>query len=193
MEQSTKRIEEDASVHLPPPGIDCSHLRRQKKLIHHFSHCDPQEAIHDGNILFFSSASIAWSDTRSVTNESTPKTKEAKKFEFESWPQGSKFSSWNVPFRRKVTTGSTHPRLIHELSTEIHVTAAMEKLDQSGFIFDKHHIEFGILDATIAKGIMKIMPAKFKRGFISWRSLRADKLFFKYVCSSTSIRFRSTR
>ena len=48
----------------------------------------------------------ALSDTRSVTDESTPKRTEAKKFEIEPWPQGSKFSSWKVSFRTEVTTGS---------------------------------------------------------------------------------------
>ena len=88
---------------------------------------------------------------------------EAEKFEFEPWPQASKFVSWKVSFRREAISGSTHLRLISEWSPEIDLAIGIEDLDHSGFTSDKHQIEFETLDSKIAKGIMKTLPAEFKR------------------------------
>ena len=56
-----------------------------------------------------STTSTALSDTRSVADESSSKRKEAEKFQFEPWPQASRFGSRKVSFRREVMSGSTHP------------------------------------------------------------------------------------
>ena len=88
---------------------------------------------------------------------------EAERFEFELWPQSSKFVSWKVSFRREAISGSTHPRLISDWSAEIDLAIRIEVLDHLGFIFDKHQIEFETLDSQIARGIMKTLPAKFWR------------------------------
>ena len=94
----------------------------------------------------------ALSDTRSVDDERKYlKSKEAEKFEFEPWPQASKINSWTVSLRREVMSGSTHPRLTSEWSGEIDVAATMGELDHSGFMFDKHQMEFDTLDSKIAK------------------------------------------
>ena len=129
VEQSAKRTEEGASVHLPPSGLDCSQpFTPTEKVDSPFQPLRPAEG-NPWKHIHFSSTSTALSDTRSVTNKNTSKRKEAKKFEFEPWPQGSKFSSWNVPFRREVTTRSTHPRLINEFSTEVGLAAATQECD----------------------------------------------------------------
>ena len=39
----------------------------------------------------------------------------------------------------------------------------MGELDHSGFVLDKHQIESETLYSKIAKAIMKIIPAEFKR------------------------------
>ena len=52
-------------------------------------------------------------------------------------------------------SGSTHPRLISEWSAEMDLATGVEDLDHSGFIFDKHQIEFATLESIIATGIMK--------------------------------------
>ena len=67
------------------------------------------------------------------------KRKDAEKFELGPWPQASKFNSWKVLFRKEVTAGSTHRRLIREWLKEIrYLASTMDDLDDSGFIFDKH-------------------------------------------------------
>ena len=76
------------------------------------------------------------------------KRNEAETFEFEPWPQASKFNSWKVSFRR----GSTHPRWF-----------SIGELDHSGLVFDKNQMELETLDSKIAKGIMKMKPANSKR------------------------------
>ena len=68
---------------------------------------------------------------RSVTDESISNRNVAVKFEFEPWPQASKFNSWKVSFRREEISGSTHPRLISEWLAEIDVAASMGDLDHS--------------------------------------------------------------
>ena len=66
------------------------------------------------------STSTAQWDTRSVADESSSERKEAEKFDFELWPQASKFGSWKVTLRREVIiSGSTHPRWIREWSAKI--------------------------------------------------------------------------
>ena len=44
--------------------------------------------------------------------------------------------------------------MISEWLAEIELAAGMEEWNCSGFIVDKHQIEFETLDAKIAKGIM---------------------------------------
>ena len=56
------------------------------------------------------SAATSLLDTRSVTDERFSDFSEAETFEFEPWRQVSKISSRKVSFRRKVMSGSTHPR-----------------------------------------------------------------------------------
>ena len=107
--------------------------------------------------------STAVSDTRSDSDESTSKSKEAEYSEFEPWPEASKFSSWKVSFCREVISGSPHLRLISEWLAEIELASGMGELDHTEFIFDKHHLEFETLDSKIANGITKIVPTELKR------------------------------
>ena len=46
----------------------------------------------------------------------------------------------------------------------------MDDLDHSGFVVNKHHMESEILDSKIAKRIMKIILADFKKRSISWKN-----------------------
>ena len=124
-------------------------LRQQKEVIHHYMHLDPQTAGDPWRRN--ASTCTALSDTRSVTDESTPKRREAEKFECEPRPQASKFKSWNLFFRREVIPGSNHPRIVSDWLAEIEVAASMAELDHSGFVF------------KIARGSMKNVPAELKR------------------------------
>ena len=80
-------------------------------------------------------------------------------------------------------SGSTHPRLISERFAEVDVAAGEEELDYSGFIFDKHQTGCKTQASKIAKEIMET----------NVHCSRAGKVCYKYICSSTSIRLRSTR
>ena len=46
---------------------------------------------------------------------------------------------------------------------EIVLAASIGDLDHSGFVFDRHQLDFETLASKIAKGVMKIIPADFKR------------------------------
>ena len=46
----------------------------------------------------------------------------------------------------------------------------MDDSDHSGFVVNKHHMESEILDSKIAKEIMKIILADFKKRSISWKN-----------------------
>ena len=98
-----------------------------------------------------------------MNDESVPKRKEAERFEFEPRPQASQFGSWKILFRREVISGSTNPRLISEWFGEVDIAAGMGDLDYSWFVFDKKSIHCDTLDSEIAKRIMKIIPAVFRK------------------------------
>ena len=119
------------------------------------------------------STSTALSDTRSVTDGSSSKRKDAEKFEFESWPQGSTFSSWNLCFRREDTTGSTHPRLVSEWFADVDLASSMGVLDYSGFVFDKHQLEFETLQRLPKESWRLFRPKSRERSF-SWRRLNTN-------------------
>ena len=119
------------------------------------------------------STSTALSDTRSVTDESSSKSKDAEKFEFESWPQASTLSSWNLCFRREDTTGSTHPRLVSEWFAEIDLASSMGVLDYSGFVFDKHQFEFETLQ-RLPKESWRLFRPNLRERSISWRRLNTN-------------------
>ena len=119
------------------------------------------------------STSTALSDTRSVTDGSSSKRKDAEKFEFESWPQASTFSSWNLCFRREDTTGSTHPRLVSEWFADVDLASSMGVLDYSGFVFDKHQLEFETLQRLPKESWRLFRPKSRERSF-SWRRLNTN-------------------
>ena len=184
--QSTKGIagespSHNSSVHLPPSGIDYSQpLTPTEKVDSPFQPLRPAEGSPWEHIP---STSVALSNTRSVTDESTSKRREAEKFEFEPWPQASQFNSWKVFFSRKVTTGSTHLRLSNDWLAEVDLASAVGEFDFSGFIFD----------TQIGKWIMKSIPTEFMRQinflekaqYKNKRCLRAGKSCFQHSRSST--------
>ena len=138
------------SVLLPPSGIYYSHpCTPTEKVDSPFQPLRPAESHPRVHVP---STSTGLSDTRSVTDESTSKRKDAEKFEFQSWPQASKFNSWKVCFRREVTTRSTHPRLSSDWLAEMDLASTKDELDLSGFIFDKHQSELENLNSKTAKG-----------------------------------------
>ena len=129
------------------------------------------------------------------------KRKEVDIFEFEPQAQASSFSSWKVSVRSEVTTGSTHFLLSSEWLAEADLAFTVDELDYSGFIVDKHQLEFETLDSEIAKGTMKIISADFQRKnnvleetqYKKKRPLHTDRQIMFQVFSSTLMRLRSTR
>ena len=110
-------------------GLFVTPLRRQKKVILHYRRCDLQK----GTLGNFFHQLLLLNRTHDRLPMKVPqKRKDAAKFEFEPWPQASKFISWRVSFRRDVMSGSTHPRLISECLAEIDMAVGVEDLDYSG-------------------------------------------------------------
>ena len=52
---------------------------------------------------------------------------------------------------------------------EIDIETNVDDLDHSGFVVKKHHMDPEFLDPNIAKGIMKVVLADFKKRSISWK------------------------
>ena len=103
----------------------------------------------------------------------------------EPWPKPSKLNSWKFSFRRRVTTGSTHPRLISDWLVNIALEANMADLDHAGFAFDKHQIEFDTPDSEIFQIYHGDSPTELKRKIqIQYRTGR--QIIFKCARSSTS-------
>ena len=185
-EQITKRIagwhpSHYPSVHLPPSGIDYSQTFTPTENVD--SPFQPMRPAEVNPWEHMPSISTALSDTRSVTHDSTSRSKTAEKFEFEPCPQASKICSWKVSFRREDTTGSIHFRLISEWLAEIDLATAMEDLDHSGFMFDKHQLEF-------ETGMLKIIPTELLGGDpIPKQTSNAygQASYLSYFCSPTSI------
>ena len=77
----------------------------------------------------------------------------------------------------------------------------MEEMDHSGFVLDKHQMEYETLDSKIAKGMLKFIPTDVKRkiNFLEEiqyknRNVQCSQTgtsCFKYCRSSTSIKLRS--
>ena len=69
-----------------------------------------------------------------VKKKGTPKREAAENFEFESWPQESRFGSWKVSLFREVLSRSMRPQLVGEWSAETDYATSMDDLDHSGFV-----------------------------------------------------------
>ena len=95
----------------------------------------------------FPSNSVALSDTRSVTDESVQKRKETQTFGFGPWPQASQRNSWKMFFAAKCLVSGDRRRITHWRIGPLRSRVRHART----------------LDSKIAKGIMNIIPAVFKK------------------------------
>ena len=117
-DHSTKRIAGSNYLHssvLPPPHQEWfvrNFFCRQKELIHHRRHRDPQKKANHGS-MFHRPLLLCWTRDQ-LPMKVSPKEQEL--VEFEPWPQASKFNSWKVSLRREATiwinSSSTDQRLV---------------------------------------------------------------------------------
>ena len=131
--------------------------RRRKKLIHHFSRCDPQKAIR-GNIFH---RLLLLYRTRGQLPMTVPQKEEAENFESEPW-QTSKFTYWKVCFRRAVTTGSTHSRFSSDWFAEVELATGLKiwTIQYSSSTNTRWNSRLSI--QRLPRGIMKMIPTEFK-------------------------------
>ena len=69
----------------------------------------------------------------------------------------------------------------------------MDDLDHSGFVVNKHVTEFEILDSKIAKEIMKIILADFKKRSISWKNKQESGIIVYQIFSFFGIKKKNQR
>ena len=91
-------------------------------------------------------------------------------------------------FCREVTTGSTYPPLSSEM-----VSRSRFGIYCSGFIFDKHQLEFETLDFEICQRNHEDNSGRFqeKDQFLGRDSIQKTNV--QYFCSPTSVRLWGTR
>ena len=92
-----------------------------------------RRADSSGELLIQIPLRFRWCGAPQV-KKGTPKRKAAENFASESWPQASRFGSWNVSLFREVMSRSIHPQLVGELSAEMDYATSMNDLDHSGFV-----------------------------------------------------------